>query len=113
MKRLARSLTLCVMLMVQFVPSAWAQQGGTFIPIADITVQSTATLIRAANSGRIVLVCTNTDGAVAIRLGDSTATPTRGVRLNPGATTAISATSAVYGAAESGTPVIACSEEIR
>lgn len=105
--------TFALLLMVQLVPSALAQQGSVLQDSPDVTVGVVATLIKAANSARVALMCTNTDATSPIRVGSPTVNASRGVRLGPGATLSFTATSAVWGFSEQTAAVIACSEEIR
>lgn len=106
-------LTLCVMAMVQTVPLALAQQGSKFTPFADVSVTSVVTQIRAANSARITLTCTNNDSSTAIRIGDSTVSISRGQRVPAGGSFSVTATPAIFGFSEGGPVTISCTEEIR
>lgn len=110
-------LTLCVMLMVQTVPSsipsALAQQGSKFFDLPDVNVGVTPILIRAANSARLALTCTNNDVSSPIRIGGATVSATRGMRLGPGGTMVNTSTADIFGFSEVSTVVLSCSEEIR
>jgi hypothetical protein len=86
--------------------------GRTFSPATDVTVSSvTATLLAAANPARVALNVHNNDAAIAIRIGDSTATAAKGDRLVAGGDASITATGPIYGFAESGSPVVSLTEE--
>lgn len=111
MKKIGIIVALGVM--VQLVPSAFAQQGSKFTPFTDVAVGATITQIRDANSARIVLTCTNNDGSNAIRIGDNTTNASRGQRVPPGGSFSVTATPAIFGFSEGGTVIISCSEEIR
>lgn len=114
-KKVIRTL-LCMLIagsMVQFVPSAMAQQGSRFTPRDDVTVGAIVTQIQGANSARVALVCTNNDAVNAIRIGDASVSATKGQRVPPGGTFSVTATPAVFGFSEGGTVTISCSEEIR
>lgn len=88
--------------------------GRQFTPIPDVVVTNAAggTLIRAASESRIALILTNNDAAVNIRVGDSTVTATRGVRLPAGSSMTFTATSAIYGISEGANVTISLSEEL-
>lgn len=86
--------------------------GRQFTPIPDVTVTNAATLLRAASESRIALVLTNNDAAVNIRVGDSTVTNARGVRLPAGASMTFTATSAIYAISEGANVTVSLSEEL-
>ena len=113
MKRRFLASLLIAGLMVQFVPSASAQQGSKFTPFNDVSVGVGVTQIRAANSARVTLTCTNNDAANAIRIGDTSVNATRGQRLVPGGSFSVTSTAAIFGFSEGGTVTVSCSEEIR
>lgn len=81
--------------------------------LGDTTITTSATVIRVADNTRIRMVCTNTHATVHARWGRATVTAARGAQLRAGATVEIFATGIIYMAAESGTIVIACTEELR
>jgi hypothetical protein len=88
------------------------QRGGTVTtPIADVTVASTATLVKAANAARVQLSCTNNSVGINLRVGDATVTASKGVRLGPGGTMMIQGTYAVYAISESTSGTLSCTED--
>lgn len=111
-KRLLTAM-LVAGLMVQFVPSASAQQGSQFSPSDDVSVGAGVTQIRAANAARVTLSCTNNDASNSIRIGDTSVNATRGQRVLPGGSFSVTATAAIFGFSEGGSAVISCTEEIR
>lgn len=80
-------------------------------PLSDITVTGSATLVRAANAGRVGLTCTNNHLGLAARLGDPTVTTAKGVRLGPGASVTIQGIYAVYAISEGGSLTLSCTED--
>jgi hypothetical protein len=82
--------------------------GDTITTVADVTVTTTAVLIKASNANRAALNCT-TDADV--RWGPSTVTVTSGQLLTAGTPIAITNTAAVYMIAETVTATVSCTEE--
>lgn len=82
--------------------------GDTMTDQADLTVSSTATLVKASNSNRAALNCTTTD---VIRWGTSSVTASRGQRVGAGASISIRNTGAIYMIAESADSTVSCTEE--
>lgn len=68
---------------------------------ADVTVTTAATAILASNAARIRALISNNDAAIAMRVGDSNVSASRGVRVPPGGAIVLETTAAVYAAAES------------
>ena len=97
----------------------WAQgvviieHGDTITPVADITVTSVATLIRAASADRMALSCTNKDTSIAVRWGSSAVTATAGQAIPAGASIEIASIGAVYMVSESTDVSVSCTEELR
>lgn len=87
--------------------------GSRFVAIPDVTVGVSTTKVRDANTSRLGLVCVNIDPTNSIRMGDITVGATNGVRLAPGGSIVITATSTIYGFSEAGSVQLACSEELR
>lgn len=81
--------------------------------IADVTVTSTATLVKTSNAARIWLTCTNNDTSVAVRWGDGGVTSSTGQKLAAGGTIEVSNRAAIFMASESTDVVISCTEETR
>lgn len=109
-------LFLAIWLLVVMQTSAHALDVGTAwtaVPVADVTVTSTATLVKAANSARTALSCTNTSGSVNVRWGDSTVTAAQGQRIPFGTSVEIRNTAAIYMISEGADVTISCTEERR
>ncbi len=85
--------------------------GDTITPISDVTVTSSATLVRAANGDRIALSCTNTSTSVHVRWGSSSVTASTGQRIPAGATVEIRNIGAVYMISEGANVTMSCTEE--
>lgn len=65
---------------------------------SDVTVGSSATLLKAADTDtKEILVHVPSDAANSIRVGNASVTATSGIEVEPGSTLAISAEAAVYG----------------
>lgn len=79
-------------------------------PIADVSVTTTATLVRAYTPTRTALSCTN-HGTDAVRWGPSTITVTSGQRIPSGSSIEIEYIGEVYMIAEAGTATVSCTEE--
>lgn len=93
-----------------FVTSAQAQSSN-IIPIADVTVTSTATLIRPENVFRFGISCTNHDAAVHVRWGSASVTATKGQRFAAGASIEINTKGPVYMISEGADVTVSCTEE--
>lgn len=87
--------------------------GSTVAPFTDVTVTASATLVRVASASRVALSCTNTDGAVHVRWGDSAVTATKGQRIAAGASIEIKSLGAVYMFSEGTDVTMSCTEELR
>ncbi len=85
--------------------------GDTITPIADVTVTSSATLVRAANGDRLALSCTNTHATVSIRWGSSAVTAAIGQRVPAGASIEIRNIGAIYMISEGADVTVSCTEE--
>lgn len=81
--------------------------------IADVTVTSAATLVKAANGERTALSCTNNDASVHVRWGDSAITTTRGEQIKAGASIEIQNRGPIYMISESTDVQVSCTEETR
>ena len=92
------------------VMSAQAQCSNV-IPIADVTVTSTATLIVTNDPFRAGISCTNHDAAVHVRWGSSTVTATKGQRFAAGATIEIATKGEVYMISEGADVTVSCTKE--
>src|SRR5690349_4664144 len=106
-----KSALFTVLLLLMAMPS-WALNayiridgGENVTGLADVTVSSTAVLIKASNSYRASLSCTTTAN---VRWGDSTITTTKGQLVPANAGVEIRNTAAVYMIAESGDAVVSC-----
>jgi len=81
--------------------SVYGRKGAT-TTYATVSVASTATEIKAANTGRVTLIIFNNSAAI-IYLGDSGVTTADGFTLGIGESKSIEDTEAVYGIVTSGT----------
>lgn len=79
--------------------------------LADVVVTGSATLLRAANTNRVYLSGTNTHASVAIRIGGSTVTATRGQRIAAGAAFETTTQGAVYAISEGADVTVSLGEE--
>lgn len=106
--------TILILCAVLVTPSFAAQinNGKTIVPIADVSVTSSATLVRAASDIRIALSCTNTHATVHVRWGSSAVTATVGQRISAGASIEIRSTGDVYMISEGATVTMSCTEEL-
>lgn len=107
MTKLLRSM--CVLAAIAMATPAYAVN----LPIADVTVTSTATLIVAHESGRIRLSCTNHDTVVNVRWANATVTDTLGQRFPADRTIVIEGPSAIYMISEGTDVVVSCTKEMR
>ena len=82
--------------------------GDTLTPQADVSVTTTATLVKASNTNRASLNCTTT---ADVRWGTSAVTITSGQLLLANASVAIANTAAVYMIAVEDTATVSCTEE--
>jgi hypothetical protein len=89
----------------------WAEQGRVNTPLADVSVTTAATLVKAQNLNRVALSCTNTDASIHVRWGSSAVTTTTGQQLRAGSSIEILSTDAVYMIAESSSVTVSCTEE--
>lgn len=109
--------TLLFLILVLFAGPAYALNGvadaQTVTSLADVTVTGTATLIKAANSERVALSCTNTSASVNVRWGDSTITAAKGQRVPFGTAIEIKNRGAVYMISEGANVTVSCTEETR
>ncbi len=85
---------------------------GALIPLADITVTSSATLIHDDTPGRFSLQCHNNDGAVHVRWGNFSVTATKGQRLAAGTSVEIQATGPIYMISEGANVIISCTVQL-
>ena len=100
--------------LICYVSITWADvQGTTNVPLADVTVTGTATLIRAANSQRAALSCTNHSTSVHVRWADSTVTTTAGQRFSADRTISIQSRGPIYMISEGANVTVSCTEELR
>lgn len=83
------------------------------VPIADVTVTGTATLVKAANQFRKSLSCTNTSSSVAVRWGSSTVTATQGQRIAASVAIEINDPGAIYMISEGANVTMSCTEETK
>lgn len=112
MKHVCVSLAVSILLITAPAQAqVTLQAGDTITPVSDVSVTSSATLVRAANGNRIALSCTNTDSAVHVRWGDSTVTATKGQRIPAGSAAEIRNIGAVYMISEGATVTVSCTEE--
>ena len=109
---LTRLLTVGVVLCAGIAQAAGGADADSVRALADVTVTSAATVVRAGVMDRVTLSCTNTS-AVAVRWGDSTVTATKGQRIAGGATVEIRNRDAVYMISEGANVTMACTEELR
>lgn len=107
MTKLLRSM--CVLAALALATPAFAVN----IPMADVTVTSTATLIVAYESGRLRLSCTNNSADVAVRWANSAVTAAAGQRFPADRTIEIQGPSAVYMISEDTDVSISCTKEMR
>lgn len=72
----------------------------------DITVGSTATLLKAADAdAKELLLHVPSDAANSIRVGNASVTATSGLEVEPGSTLALAVEAAIYGIRDGGTNV--------
>ena len=107
MTKLLRSM--CVLAAFALATPAFAVN----LPMADITVTSTATLIVAHESGRVRLSCTNHDEAVHVRWANASVTAASGQRFPFDRTIVIEGPSAVYMISESTDVTVSCTKEMK
>jgi hypothetical protein len=101
---------------VQIVKECIAQplpQARTTRTFDDVTVTAAAVQVRPANQSRMALACKNTSATVAIRVGDSTVSATKGLQINGGETFVVTNTDAVFAASTGAAVTIACTESLR
>ena len=114
MRRRASWIILWGVVVALLAPAPASAQGGRrWIALPDVSVTAAATLIRAADSTRVALVCTNTDAAVHVRDGGLTVTASRGAQLRAGASITMTTRAAVYMFSEGAAVTVACSEELQ
>lgn len=82
--------------------------GDTITAQSDVSVTTTATLVKASNTSRATLNCTTSQN---VRWGDSAITTTKGQLVQANGSVAITNTGAVYMIAESATATVSCTEE--
>lgn len=111
--QLFNALLVLGALVVGFCESPSYGQSSAVASVADVTVTSAATLVKAGNSFRDALSCTNTSTTVAVRWGDSAVTATRGQRVPAGASIEIRNRAPVYMISEGANVTVSCSEETR
>lgn len=104
-------MVLCLLSPVVAIGAVTIQGGDTITPIADVSVTSSATLVRAANGDRVALSCTNMDAAVAVRWGSSAVSASTGQRVPAGATIEIRNIGPIYMISEGATVSVSCTEE--
>ena len=104
-----RVLVACVLLLAMAVPVS-AQSA---LPLADVSVTSTATEIRPDNPKREAVSCTNTHATVAVRWGDASVTATKGQTLLATRSIEIKARGPIYMISEGATVTVTCTEELR
>lgn len=103
-------LTLAILLLLATL--AFAQTNIT--PQVDYTLGATATEVCTTyNALRYACSCTNTDATIHMRWGNSAVTTTSGQQVRAGASVEIRSRAKIYFIAESGTPVLSCTEESR
>lgn len=91
---------------------AWGQANPT--AIADLTLSSSAQQVCTVyNAFRYACSCTNKDSSIHARWGDSAVTTTKGQQVRAGTSIQILSRGAIYFIAESGSPVLTCTEESR
>lgn len=82
------------------------------IDFADVSVTTSATLVRTANPKRYALNCTiGAEGNV--RWGASTVTALRGQQLITGTAIEIRSVDSIYMIGEAGTVTVSCNEELQ
>lgn len=82
--------------------------GDTITDLSDVSVTTTATLVKASNTSRAALNCTTTQD---VRWGSSTVTVTKGQLVPANGSVTITNTAAVYMIAEADTATVSCTEE--
>ena len=91
---------------------ALSDTGSHATPIADVTVTTSATLIRARDSMRFALSCTN-NGPEEVRWGNAGVTATTGQAIPSGSSIEIQTTAAVYMITGASSSTVSCTEETR
>lgn len=82
--------------------------GDTITDLSDVSVSTTATLVKASNTNRAALNCTTT---ADVRWGSSTVTITKGQLVPANGSVTITNTAAIYMIAEADTATVSCTEE--
>lgn len=103
------------LLAVLFASHAWAvgapvriDGGDTITSQADVSVTTTATLVKVSNANRVALNCNTT---ADVRWGPSSVASARGEFIAAGGRIAITNTASVYMIAVSDTATVSCTEE--
>lgn len=109
-----KNILATLLLSVALVTSAYSQ-GRTVTALPDVTVAGTAILVRAANSAREALNCTNNHATAHLRWGDSTVATTSGQRIRATLPIEIKSKAAIYMISEDGgtSITVSCTEETR
>ena len=87
------------------------------IPGADnfatgqVTLSTSAALVKAANAARRALIVKNIDASIVVYIGVTGVTSANGMELDAGESISVNTNDAVYAVAASGTPKVAYWEE--
>lgn len=110
-----RLLMTALLLVSSFVYSAVPALGqGAALPIADITVTGTPTLVRSdAPPAYTDVSCTNHHATVHVRWGDASVTATKGQRIAAGATVEIPARPPLYMISEGVDVTVSCTVTLK
>ncbi len=93
------------------LPVLVGAQGATNIPLGDVTVTGSATLIRPVDMSRYALSCTNNSTSVHVRWGNATVTATTGQRIPFNTAIQILSRGAIYMISEGANVTVSCTEE--
>jgi len=88
------------------------ETGGAVLPLADITVNSSATLIDADRPGRFALRCYNTHATVHVRWGNFSVTAAKGQRIPALTSIEIRATGPIYMISEGADVTMSCTVQL-
>ena len=80
------------------------------VTVADATVTSSAAIVIAERPDRDSAIVTNTDASVAIRVGDSAITSSRGIKVGAGESATLYTTAAIYAISEGADVTVALAE---
>lgn len=114
MRQLSYSVKIFIIFSVLCFPiNSYAQSSASAPPVSDVTVSSSASLVKAGNAFRDNLSCTVHSTTVNVRWGDSTITTTKGQRIPAGSSIEIKNRGPIYMISEGANVTVSCTEETR